>query len=155
MKRKKLNIKGAALVWVALASTVVAILAAGLIAVAAYYYNTARSDALDMTQSFLNCKSGIKTVYSYISEVPTDSDSAAKAVYDKAQALSVGDSVTVGISNENDGEIVSVKLTKQTPLVLELVAESEASSDKCVLKARVTQDVFDSQPVWKDLTFTE
>ena len=100
--KKGCNKKGAALMWVVFASSILAVLAAGLITLSSYYYNNVKSDTLDMTQSYYNAKSAIETVYSFISTKP--SDGAASEVYKKVKDLSNGangKSIELSLSSDN------------------------------------------------------
>lgn len=152
----KRNLKGAALIWVTLASTVVAIVAAGLIAVSVYYYNRAKSDAIGLTQSFLNCKSGVNLTYSYLSAVPSDDSTAAKAVYDKTVGLGSDESFEFTVKSD-DGELISITVSKPSELYITITAESEASEEPCTLTARAVVDTTKlvSEQVYKDLTYVD
>lgn len=151
---KKSNMKGAALVWVVLAASVIAVIAGGLIAISVSYYNSQRSDALDITQSYLNAKSGIESVYSYITSVP-DSSSVQREVYDKIAGLNVGEDTDISLSSEEDGELVTVNVKRQTDLTLILTATSESSSQKCVLKAKAEKQPFESADKWGNLVYID
>lgn len=151
---KKGNKSGAALIWVVLASSVIAVIAAGLIAISVSYYNSQKSDTLDITQICLNAKSGIESVYSYISSVP-DSATAQRAVYDKIAELGVGDDTDISFNSDEDGEFVTVNVKRQTDLTLILTATSESSSGKCVLRARAEKQPFESVDKWGDLVYLD
>lgn len=151
---KKGNKSGAALIWVVLASSVIAVIAAGLIAISVSYYNSQKNDTLDITQSCLNAKSGIESVYSYISSVP-DSATAQRAVYDKIAELGVGDDTDISFNSDEDGEFVTVNVKRQTDLTLILTATSESSSGKCVLRARAEKQPFESVDKWGDLVYLD
>lgn len=151
---KKSNKSGAALIWVVLVSSVIAVIAAGLIAISVSYYNSQRSDTLDITQSYLNAKSGIESVYSYISSVP-DSASAQRAVYDKIVGLGVGEDTDISFSSDEDGEYVTVNVKRQTDLTVIFTAASESSSEKCVLKAKAEKQPFESADKWGDLVYID
>lgn len=151
---KKSNFSGAALVWVVLASSILAVIAAGLIALSVSYYNSQRSDTLDITQSYLNAKSGIESVYSYISSVP-ESSTPQRAVYDKIVGLGVGDAVDISLSSNEDGEFVTVNVKRQTDLTVILTATSESSSEKCVLMAKAEKQPFESTDKWGNLVYID
>lgn len=151
---KKSNVSGAALIWVVLASSVIAVIAAGLIAISVSYYNSLRGDTLDITQSYLNAKSGIESVYSYISSVP-DSSSAERAVYDKISGLSVGEDTDISFRSDEDGEYVTVNVKCQTDLTVIFTATSEYSSQKCVLTAKAEKQPFESADKWGNLVYTD
>ena len=151
---KNRNIKGAALVWVVLASCIIAVIAGGLIAISFSYYNSQKSDTLDITQGYLNAKSAIESVYEYISSVP-DLSTAQRAVYDKVSGLKVGESTDISFSSDEDGEYASVKVKRETDLTVILTATSESSSQKCVLRAKAEKQPFESIDKWSNLVYID
>ncbi|MCD7772633.1 MAG: hypothetical protein LUH08_01070 [Ruminococcus sp.] len=151
---KKCNARGAALIWVVLATSVMAVISAGLIAISLSYYNSQKADSMNITQSYLNAKSGIETVYSCISSVP-DSTSTERTIYDKISALSVGDETDISFSSSDDGEYVTVNVKRETELTLILTSTSNTSSDECVLMAKAEQQPFESTPIWDSLVYID
>lgn len=156
---KGYNKKGAALMWVVFASSILAVLAAGLIALSTYYYNGTRSDTLDMTQSYYNAKSAIETVYSFINEKPVDGE--ALAIYDKISELaegSNGKSVKLSLSTSGDGEYATVTVTKTSDIILTITSTSKSSKESCTLKARVERNVLSDSvgfPTWGNIIYVE
>lgn len=157
--KKGCNKKGAALMWVVFASSILAVLAAGLITLSSYYYNNVKSDTLDMTQSYYNAKSAIETVYSFISAKP--SDGAASEVYKKVKDLSNGangKSIELSLSSDKDGEYATVRITKTSDVVLTITGSSESSPQACTLVARVQRNVLtDSKdtPTWGNIVYID
>lgn len=151
---KRSNESGSAIIWVVLASSVIAVIAAGLIAISISYYNSQKSSTLDITQSYLNAKSGIESVYSYISSVP-DSSSPQRAVYDKIIGLGVGEDTDISFNSDDDGEYVTVNVKRQTDLTVILTATSESSSEKCVLTAKTEKQPFENADKWGELVYID
>lgn len=156
---KGCNKKGAALMWVVFASSILAVLAAGLIALSSYYYNNVQSDTLDMTQSYYNAKSAIETVYSLISEKQTESEQLS--VYNKIKELSEGSngkSIKLSLSSDTDGEYATVTVTKTSDITLTLTGESESSARGCTLIARVQRNVLSDEenyPTWGNIVYID
>lgn len=156
---KGYNKKGAALMWVVFASSILAVLAAGLIALSSYYYNSVRSDTLDMTQSYYNAKSAIETVYSYINKKPTESGQLS--VYNKIKELSGGSngkSIKLSFSSDKDGEYANVTVTKTSDITLTLTSESQSSARGCTLRARVERNVLiddEDSPTWGNIVYID
>ncbi len=156
---KGCNKKGAALMWVVFASSILAVLAAGLIALSSYYYNNVQSDTLDMTQSYYNAKSAIETVYSLISEKQTESEQIS--VYNKIKELSEGSngkSIKLSLSSDTDGEYATVTVTKTSDITLTLTGESESSARGCTLIARVQRNVLSDEenyPTWGNIVYID